>query len=55
LGTGVILASGHHGTLYIGITNDLRIRLDIAARSDSAREAIEELSARLEDRTHRER
>jgi len=23
-----ILASGHHGTLYIGITNDLRIRLE---------------------------
>ena len=23
-----ILASGRHGTLYVGITNDLRIRLD---------------------------
>ena len=23
-----ILASGHHGTLYIGVTNDLRIRLE---------------------------
>jgi putative endonuclease len=23
-----ILASGHHGTLYIGVPNDLRIRLE---------------------------
>jgi putative endonuclease len=24
-----ILASGHHGTLYIGVTNDLRSRLEL--------------------------
>jgi putative endonuclease len=24
-----ILASGHHGTLYIGVTNDIRTRLEL--------------------------
>jgi putative endonuclease len=35
-----ILASGRHGTLYIGVTNDLRTTLG----SNRTRKAVEELA-----------
>jgi predicted GIY-YIG superfamily endonuclease len=72
-----ILAGGRHGTLYIGITNNLRIRLEqhragrgskfveqygvhrpcgailVAAGGHRAREAAEELAARMENSANR--
>ena len=59
-----ILASGRHGTLYVGVTNNLPMRLDQHRRGRGsefvkkygvhrAREAVEELASQLENQANR--